>query len=152
MDTFIGWVMAPLHQPKLRYSLEKLEWEQMSKNHWFTTQDSATISFLMVSTFSTPSRLNVGLCCAPYGSLLASVTALAILPCPPHRLGAPLGQGLYAPYLCIPVSCGAHQRGSNKHLSNEGVRLINCSFHKSWLRLFIGDIAPCRTIMREPTY
>lgn len=150
MDKLIGWVLAPLHQPKPRYSLEKLEWEQMSKNHFFTIQDSATSPFLWYSFFhllQTECRTQL---CSPWKSA-CSVTALATRPCPPHRLGAPLGQGLCPLPLYSNIMWGT-PKGLNKHLLNQGMRLIHCSFHKSWLRSLTGDIAPCRTIMREPTY
>lgn len=102
-----------------------IAWKNSSGNKCLKTTSSPFKTQLHLPSydihFFTSSGLNVELSCAPLGSLLASVTALATRPCSPHRLGAPLGQGLCAPYLCIPVSCGAHQRGS-----------INICWIKEW--------------------
>lgn len=151
MDTLIGWVLAPLHQPKPRYSLEKLEWEQMSKNDFFTIQDSATSPFLWYSFFHllrTECRTQL---CSPWKSAcFCHSTGYTALLSP--QVGSSFGSGTLCPLPLYSSIMWGTPKGLNKHLLNQGMRLIHCSFHKSWLRSFTGDIAPCRTIIREPMY
>lgn len=66
------------------------------------------------------------------------------LPCPHHRLGAPLGQVQAPLHLSSPVLHGTHLRCSMSVYRTDGWRLMgDCSFHKLWERWFAGDLAPC---------